>query len=616
MNRSQINHYTIDFEPVGKRIILSSDKTIMDGALLAGLDLITSCNGLGICASCKIQVISGKSSKQTAEEIEMLSPLEIGENIRLACQTKPQEDMRIFIHPGSLMHGQQLQIEGKQNQIIFDPPLKAIDLIIPQIQNGDSLSLWQHLQNAVNPHGVYLEATSLPVVQALPQAIWNNQSGLRVIYDQKNLVSILSRGKGFYGIGLDIGSTKIATYWVDLETGATILQTGMMNPQIPFGEDVINRITYANLSYQHQKQLQEVLQNTINSHIQETCQLLRIDRSQLVDMVIVGNTAIHHLFCGIPVRSLGEAPYSAVINESLHFPANEVNLAIAEGARIYIPPIIAGYVGADHIAALTATRFNEFRGTACLIDVGTNTEISLIHNQIIRTCSCASGPAFEGAHIHDGMRAAPGAIEKVKICGGEVEISTIGAQKPVGICGSGILSAIAEMRKNDLIDRRGVFQRQHPLVKQSGNQPFFILADRNATGAQHAIHINRQDVHEIQLAKAAIRTGIEMLCQYAGIKPSQIDQFLIAGAFGTHLDVESAITIGMFPDVNLERYSQIGNAAGVGAREMLVNQQMRKTAEILATQIEYVELTTQAEFQDVYVKALALENNDDLSQIL
>jgi uncharacterized 2Fe-2S/4Fe-4S cluster protein (DUF4445 family) len=258
-----------------------------------------------------------------------------------------------------------------------------------------------------------------------------------------------------------------------------------------------------------------------------------------------------------------------------------------------------------------ATRIQESEKTLCLIDIGTNTEISLIHQEKIRACSCASGPAFEGAHIQDGMRAAPGAIDQVKIENGQVKLSTIGQKPASGICGSGILSVMAEMRRNHIIDHRGVFNQEHPLVDRE--QKLLIL-NKNENGQM--IKITRKDVNEIQLAKGAIRSGVEILCQKTGIQPDQIDHFLIAGAFGNYLDLGSAIEIGMFPDVPLERYTQIGNAAGAGARMLLVNHSQRNLAEQIGREIHYIELTAETTFNDTYVSALFMEKNGNLKQIL
>ncbi len=612
MNQTLSPKFIIDFEPVGKRVSLSNDQTLMDAALLAGLDLITSCNGLGVCASCKVTIVRGTASGLTAQELNKLSASEINAGIRLACQVKPCANMRVFVPPASLLQGQQLQIDGHQNQISLNPAVSAFDLDLPPVKKDDTRSIWRRLQEASHSAGVDLQLISLDLLRKLPDLIKSDGASIRVVHYADRLIQILPSGSTYYGLAFDIGSTKIAAYWVDLASGATILQTGMMNPQISYGEDVVNRIAYANLSVHNLQQLQTVLINSINQHIQETCTHLAIDQQQIVDLVAVGNSAIHHLLLAIPVCSLGEAPYAPVSHTALQLPAIDLGLQCASGAMIYLPPLIAGYVGADHISALAATRFDQMQETACLIDVGTNTEISLIHQGQMSACSCASGPAFEGAHIHDGMRAAPGAIEKVKIKGDEILISTIADRNPVGICGSGILSAVAEMQKNEIIDSRGVFQSRHPLTQQEDKQKFLIVAERREGGLNHPIRITRHDVHEIQLAKGAIRTGIEVLCKQAGISAQEIKQFFIAGAFGSHLDIDSAITIGMFPDVDQERYHQIGNAAGVGAKEMLVNKDQRLLCEDLLPRINYIELTSQPGFQDLYVSALMLEKSGQL----
>jgi uncharacterized 2Fe-2S/4Fe-4S cluster protein (DUF4445 family) len=354
-----------------------------------------------------------------------------------------------------------------------------------------------------------------------------------------------------------------------------------------------------------------MLIDRINQYLQEITKKKKLNSNQIVDMVVVGNTAIHHLFCGLPINSLGEAPYVPAVQQSLVISANQHGIQIAPGAQIYLPPNIAGYVGADHTAAIMATRIQESDQTICLIDIGTNTEISLIHQHQIFSCSCASGPAFEGAHIQDGMRAAPGAIDQVKIENNHIEISTIGQKPPSGICGSGILSVMAEMRRNEIIDQRGVFNRNHPLVDQQFKH---LILHNQQNGNQ--IKITRRDVNEVQLAKGAIRSGIEVLCQKANIPANQIQHFLIAGAFGNYLDLGSAIEIGMFPDVPIERYSQIGNAAGAGARMLLINHHQRTQAEIIRQGINYIELTAEPSFNDTYISALYMQKNDNLDQLL
>jgi len=607
--------FTIDFEPVGKRVVSKPGETLADSALRAGIDLITSCNGLGVCTSCKVEVLDGDVSPPTSNEQLKLSKLKNNTHLRLACQTTPQSDVRIFIPAGSLTQGQQLQVDGHYHPTELQTPFKArmVELTPPTLSDlrGD----WERLQDAYSSlHQSQLEA-SLAVIRKIPSSVraldWNVKTIVRERKYHDELIAILPPESSYYGIALDIGSTKIAAFLINLENGELVDQTGFMNPQIALGEDIINRLSHAMHTPDSAVKMQDILVDRIIQYIREITRKFKFHPDQIIDLVVVGNTAIHHLFCGLPVKSLGEAPYVPVVQHSLTFPAIQHGIQIAPGAAIYLPPNVAGYVGADHTAAVLATRLIESDQTMCLIDIGTNTEISLIHQGDIHACSCASGPAFEGAHIQDGMRAAPGAIDQVRIENNQIQLSTIGQKPAAGICGSGILSVMSEMRKNNIIDQRGVFNRTHPLVD---SQHRLLILNRNENGQE--IKITRKDVNEVQLAKGAIRSGIEILCQKAGIQPDQIQHFLIAGAFGNYLDLDSAIEIGMFPDVPLERYSQIGNAAGAGARMLLINHQQRKVAEAIGKEIHYVELTAEASFNDTYVSALIMEKNGNLKQLL
>lgn len=616
MNKNQtIPPFTIDFEPVGKRVLSHPGETLADSALRAGIDLITSCNGLGVCTSCKVEVLDGMVSAPTSNEQSRLRKLQQNTNLRLACQTTPLSDVRVFIPASSLTQGQQLQIDGHYHPTELNTPFFTKIITIPPPSLQDLRGDWERLRDEYQKSCPQPLQASLPVLKEIPVCLrrldWTVKLVVRDAGIQHELISILAADAPYYGIAFDIGSTKVAAFLTNLESGEMIDQTGFMNPQIAVGEDIINRLSHAMHTPDNARKLQDMLVDRINQYLQEITHKFKLDPAQLIDMVVVGNTAIHHLFCGLPIKSLGEAPYVPAIQHSLSFPASLHDVHIAAGAHIYLPPNIAGYVGADHVAAVLATRIQDSEQTLCLIDIGTNTEISLIHQSQMHACSCASGPAFEGAHIQDGMRAAPGAIDQVKIENNQIEISTIGQKPPSGICGSGILSVMAEMRRNQIIDRRGTLNREHPLIDP---QHKVLILHTNERGQE--IKITRKDVNEVQLAKGAIRSGIEILCQKAGIQPDQIDHFLIAGAFGNYLDLASAIEIGMFPDVPLDRYMQIGNAAGAGARMLLVNHLQRKLAEQIGKEIHYVELTAEASFNDTYVSALYMEKNGNLNQLL
>jgi uncharacterized 2Fe-2S/4Fe-4S cluster protein (DUF4445 family) len=340
------------------------------------------------------------------------------------------------------------------------------------------------------------------------------------------------------------------------------------------------------------------------------CQETGATLPQIVDAVVVGNTAMHHLFAGLPVDQLGRAPYVAAVSDPLDLRASDLGLVLAPGASVHLPANIAGFVGADHVAMALATgAWEETDRCVVALDIGTNTEVTLTRGGRAWCCSCASGPAFEGAHIQDGMRAAPGAIERVQIGeDGKPHLKTIGDQPPVGICGSGILDAVSELFRTGIIDRKGALNEAAPRVTRADGLTQYELAAPATSGHGRAVVINRKDINEVQLAKAAIRTGVEVLLHEAGVSYEEIEEFIIAGAFGTYLDVGSCVKIGMFPPLPLERFHQVGNAAGAGARQMLVSAARRAAAAALARKVTYVELTVHPEFTRRFLRALYLSS--------
>jgi uncharacterized 2Fe-2S/4Fe-4S cluster protein (DUF4445 family) len=399
----------------------------------------------------------------------------------------------------------------------------------------------------------------------------------------------------------------VAAYLVDLTSGRTLAMGGIMNPQIAYGEDIISRIAYAGDDPARREGLQLRLQEALGDLVNDLCARIHLTGESIVDAVVVGNTVMHHLFAGLPVHQLGVAPYLPASCQPLTFSAPHPGLAFAPKATVYLPPNIAGYVGGDHVAMLLASDADRTSGTRLLIDIGTNSEVSLLHDGELFTCSCPSGPAFEGAHISAGMRAAQGAIERVRIVDGQVFVATIGNGPPAGICGSGILDAVAEMAGAGVLNHRGALVKGAPRVRIRDGRAEFVLVAGAPAGAEREIVITRRDVNEIQLAKAAVRSGIETLLAVAHITARQLDEVVLAGAFGTYLDVDSAIRIGMFPPLRLEQFRQIGNAAGLGARQMLVSAERRRTAESLALRARYVELSSDARFTQRFLDAVTID---------
>jgi uncharacterized 2Fe-2S/4Fe-4S cluster protein (DUF4445 family) len=402
---------------------------------------------------------------------------------------------------------------------------------------------------------------------------------------------------GAFGLAVDIGTTKLAAYLVQLETGHTVAKAGAMNPQIAFGEDVISRIAYIANEPGGERTLQHVLVETLNKMLGEMCKEAEISPSSVLDAVLVGNTLMHHLFVGLPVEQLGHAPFTPATTQPLTIPAKKLGLNLGIGANAYLPPVIAGYVGSDHLAMLLANDKWNSPGNVISLDIGTNTEISLIKNGKATCCSCASGPAFEGAHIHEGMRASPGAIERALWSEGRLLWQSIDNLPPVGICGSGILDFIAALQDGGLLKPSGILK--------TGSE--IILVPSIKTGLGRDLVLTRKDIHEIQLAKSAIRVGVEILLQNADLTYNDLDEFIIAGAFGSYLDLRSAVRIGMFPPLPLKRFQQVGNAAGVGAKQMLVSVDKRQEAERIAQQIGYIELTSQDTFTPLFIEYLHFE---------
>jgi len=594
--------YTIDFEPVGRRGQFSGDQNLLECARQLSVDLVSICGGIGSCDRCKIQVIAGKVSKPTLEEEAELGASALEQGYRLACQTYPESDVKLHVPPDSLTAPQRTQIEGLDINVEPDPPVRGLEahLTPPTLESpqADAQNLWQ----ALAAHGIEEGTIDFQVQQKFSTRVRDNDWQVNVALRGDEIVAVGALSTRWLGMAVDIGTTKVAGYLLDLETGKTLASKGLMNPQISYGEDVVSRIVAASKSPADAAKLQSLLTEALSQLAADLCAETDTKPREIVEAVVVGNTAIHHLFLGLPVKQLGLAPYVPTVDAAMDVKAREIGLKIAPGAYVHLLPNIAGYVGADHVAMLLATRIADAKQTTLAIDIGTNTEICLNHKGKMTSVSCASGPAFEGAHIKFGMRAAPGAIEHVRLDGGKLEVQTIGGEAPVGICGSGLLDVVAQLRLNEIVQNSGKMV-VHPLIRNQDGKMEFVLAERQGLDD---ITLSQKDVRELQLAKAAIRLGIQALVEAEELEESDLDQVIIAGAFGTFIDVKSAIIIGMLPDLPLERFTQVGNAAGTGARLALISNVERKKADEIARQDEYIELAKIPNFNRKFAKATYL----------
>jgi uncharacterized 2Fe-2S/4Fe-4S cluster protein (DUF4445 family) len=598
--------FEIVFEPLGRRIRTIAGTTLLDAARAVGIQIASLCGGAGLCESCIVRLRTGDLSSPTREELSAREEGRLEEGERLACQASPRSDVTIEIPTSSLLTQQRLQLEGQVSDVALNPPTRVINLAI----DPPSLSLPEsdlvRVQAALAEAGIPNVKCDFPLIETLSDRLRELAWDVRLVLREDELITILPKGQAQLGIAVDLGTTKLAVYLIDLETGKTLGQAGAMNPQIPFGEDVISRISYANQGKQERQELKRVVVTTLNEIIVELCTSIGCSSEAIVEAVVVGNTAMHHAFLGLPLRQLGVSPYVPAVGGSLQVHSRDLGLNFAPGSYVYLPPNIAGFVGADHSAVLLATGFGQIRGAAMVVDIGTNTEISLQVGEKIYSCSCASGPAFEGAHIRDGMRASSGAIERVQASEGGLRWQTVEDQPPVGLCGSGILDAVAALRSLGWVDRSGRISNEN-IKNQRYHYPEgirLVSAEESGHGAE--IVITREDIHEIQLAQGAIRAGIEVLLEQAGLRMDALECLYLAGAFGTYLNLPSAIQLGMLPEIELERTQQIGNAAGEGARHLLLSKDKRLEIAGILDRVEYIELTTHPGFTDLYMKYLYL----------
>jgi uncharacterized 2Fe-2S/4Fe-4S cluster protein (DUF4445 family) len=595
----------IDFEPIGQRLPCETGVTILDASRAQGILLNATCGGDGLCGRCGVQVMQGKVSPPTRVELEEFDPEHIQQGWRLACQARVLGDMRVHSPPESLATLQRMQVEGVGQPVEPAPAVRMVEAVVEPASIHDLRSDAARLRDALGMPGLEFP---LPVLQSLPDALRSNHYQLSVVVRGSSVIACHPAGKTPLGLAVDLGTTKLAAYLLDLSSGATLQSGGAMNPQIAFGEDVMSRLNHAMTEPQGGKKLQEVVVEAINGLAADLCAREGRSAVEIADAAVVGNTAMHHLFLGLPVRQLGLAPYVPAESAALDIPAVQVGLQICPGAFIHLLPNIAGFVGADHVSMLLGSGMLDRQGVVLGLDIGTNTEISLLTNGHHYSCSTASGPAFEGAHIRHGMRAADGAIERVLIRDGKARLQVIGGQPALGLCGSGILDLVAQLRREKIIDPRGSFptgKEDSHVRKGEDGREFVLLTSTENNGRE--ITFSRKDINEIQLAKGAMRAGQEILLKKAGLRAGDVETVIIAGAFGTYLDVQSGIDIGMFPPIPRERFIQVGNAAGTGARMALLSTRVRQQAVDVARNVQYVELTAEKDFSSIFARSLLLE---------
>ncbi len=606
---------TISFEPEGRKVIVQSGENLFEAARQVGIEIRSECGGKQSCGKCRV-IIENQAyvSKLSAFEKKHLTPDEITQGYRLACScTIDKGDFVVFIPSESRIGKSKIQVEGMERPVRLNPAITKVRLQIAKPTLNDIRSDFERLIDLLHSKGFVNLEIEPALLEYLPKSLrdanwdititlWNNKRIIAI--EQGNTESVK------YGFSVDIGTSTLVGYLVNLNSGNIVSTQSQENPQAIYGEDIVSRIGFASKTDGGLEKLQDTVIKAINSLISNACQDHRISPDSIYEITVVGNTAMHHLFLGIQPKFLSLAPYVPAIKQAMNLKADYLRVKVNPFANVYVLPIVAGFVGADAIADVLATGIHETQKMSLLIDVGTNGEVFVGNKKDIVSCSCAAGPAFEGMQIRSGMKARTGAIEKVQLDQDtlEVKYETIGGVKPVGICGSGMVDAIAEMLKYGITSHRGGINRDivtKRLIEING-QPHFVVAWKDETGIGKHITINGKDIQEIQLGKAAFQTGTTILMKEKGVTAKELDQVYLAGAFGRYLNPESAKVIGLIPDVPTKKIRFVGNTAISGAKMALTSTSIRKQAEKLAKEIRYIELITAPDFQEEFQNSIFL----------
>jgi len=596
--------------PDGLRIQVDTELTLLEALRRASIQLPAICGGRGICGKCRVRIVKDSLTAPTEAEKKHLDRM-IDSGFRLACQAKLIGDTIVDVmqNRASLVK-QRLSIIGYEPSVEAKPGIMKVYLKIdkPTLENVKPYE--SIVREALTKLGFNISSFSLEALRKLPKAL--KYMGITVTIDGEEVIDIDGGDtrSSLYGLAIDLGSTKIAAFIVDLSTGETLYGDGIVNPQIAYGEDIVSRISYILESEENLEKLRIIVVDAINDLVSSICRMIGVDQNSIYKVTLVGNTAMHHIFYGIDPTSLVYSPYPAVSVHPIKAKASTLGLNVNKSAYIYSPPNIAGFVGADAVADILASRIYESDELTLLLDIGTNTEIVLGDRNLLLCCSAASGPAFEGMEIRYGMKAVEGAIERVKISsnGLNVEYTTIGSVKPRGICGSGIIDAVAEMYRVGVIDSRGAItdRTSNPRIRSTATGREFILAWSEETAIGEDIVISQRDVREVQKAKAAIETGWLILLKHYGARVEDLSKVLVAGAFGTYINPESAKIIGLIPDIPSDRVVFLGNTAGSGARLILKNNDEMNKAIDIARRVKYVEIAVDPDFHRIYLSSLGI----------
>ena len=643
------------FTPSGKRGHFAVGTPILTAARQLGVDLDSVCGGRGICSKCQITPSYGEFSKHgvTVKDDALSEWNSVEQRYqdkrglisgrRLGCQAKVHGDIVIDVPPESQVHKQVVRKRAEARDITMNPSTKLyyVEVQEPDMHDptGDLERLRKALSDQWQLENVHADLHILQKMQPiLRKGGWKITCAVH-LGDDENAPRIMHIWPGFYegtvyGLAVDLGSTTIAAHMCDLQTGEVVASSGIMNPQIRFGEDLMSRVSYSMMNANGAAEMTAAVREGMNALFTQVSTEAEIDKALIVDVVFVCNPVMHHLFLGIDPFELGQAPFALTTSDSLRLRADDLDLNIHPSARVYILPCIAGHVGADAAAVALSEAPDKSDDLVLIVDVGTNAEILLGNKEKVLACSSPTGPAFEGAQISSGQRAAPGAIERVEIdpvtkvprfrvIGSDLWSNEDGFDEVIagsgvtGICGSGIIEMVAEMRLAGIVDGPGLIgspeQTGSDRCFLDGRTYSFLVYDASENGGPK-ITVTNRDIREIQMAKAALYSGARLLMDKFNV--DKVDRIVLAGAFGAHISPKHAMVLGMIPDAPLDKVTSAGNAAGTGARIALLNREARAEVEATVRAIHKIETALEPRFQEHFVNASAIPNSAEPFPIL
>jgi uncharacterized 2Fe-2S/4Fe-4S cluster protein (DUF4445 family) len=603
--------------PENRRLEAEPDVTILKAAQAGGIDITATCGGRGRCTSCRVKFISGSIPPPTImDELQLGGDL-VREGYRLSCQCRVTEPITVQVAPP--LDEQAFQILGADSRFqdvaraVIDAGVtkQVVKAYLPVDENHQTSDLEELLHVA----GRTTDDVSPALLRDLPATLRAHDGEVTVTTFGRQVISVETGDTTLmkFGLAVDIGTTSVVTTLIDLESGEQLASVSSLNPQAAFGGDLMSRIAFAQNNAVNLRKLHTRIIGLLNQHVEEVVRQSGVPAKWIYKVVVVGNTCMHHILLGIDPSHVGAAPYAPVMRHPVVLPAHELFLKVNPEARVCLLPIVAGFVGADTMGVVLATRLYESSETRIVVDIGTNGEVVLGSKTHLWACSAPAGPALEGAQLKHGMRGALGAIDRVTITD-DVEVHTIGEAAAIGICGSGTIDALAQMLDAGILDHTGLIQvdkrdqfppRLRDRVGVRDDMRQFILVHAGEAGTTADIVLTQGDVREVQLAKGAIASGMALLQHVAGVPNNQVAELMLAGGFGNYLSIKSALRIGLIPPVPVERIRYVGNAALLGAQLCLVSEAERLQAEGIARRIEHVSLAVHPDFQDIFVECLS-----------